>query len=73
MSKLSRVRFERLRRGIKQKDLARDANLNQAVVSLVESGRLTPTPRIRQAIAKVLGLPQERLFGADGRVLMLRR
>ena len=36
------VKVERLRRGWSQAELARQANMNQTSISLIESGRLVP-------------------------------
>jgi transcriptional regulator with XRE-family HTH domain len=50
---------ERHRRRLSQAKLARRAQLDQSIVSKVESGRLRPYPCQLRRLARALGIPRE--------------
>jgi transcriptional regulator with XRE-family HTH domain len=59
-----RFRAERLRRRIRQIDLAKIMGYAPVTVSAVERGRIQPWPEFRRRAARVLGLPERELFPA---------
>lgn len=59
---MTRLKFERVRRGLSQSALAHLAGVPQPAVSLAESGRLAPAPEELSALARVLGLPASALL-----------
>lgn len=52
-----RLRDARLLVGVTQEDLARDSNVSQAIVSMVERGERTLSPELAEKFAGSLGLP----------------
>jgi transcriptional regulator with XRE-family HTH domain len=74
-----RLREARRLRGLSQADVA-GANMSASYISLVESGRRTPSPEIAGVIADRLGVPLEELTAAceeigdqDGRLGLVSR
>ena len=61
-SALARVREER---GMKQKELAGLLGLSPTTLSSVENGWVAPWPRLRRDASRLLGCPEEALFGTD--------
>jgi len=61
------IRILRVARGLRQQELAVKAGLDPSYVSLLESGKRTPSSDALSAIAKALGSPLEvlHLLGAD--------
>ncbi|HKA12982.1 MAG TPA: helix-turn-helix transcriptional regulator, partial [Candidatus Dormibacteraeota bacterium] len=60
------VRFARLRRGMRQLDLAEAADVNRRTISLIERGFQDPSLSIQERIARALGLtPAQLLEAAD--------
>ena len=57
-----RLKFERTNRGISQLRLARAAALVQPAVSLIENGRLVPTPAELARLAAVFGVAPSELM-----------
>jgi len=55
------LRFERLVRGLTQRQLGESAGVSQSQISLCEEGRRTPTRRTRERLATGLGLSLARL------------
>jgi hypothetical protein len=51
--------YERLRRGWRISQLAALANTNNVYISLMERGRLTPTPDELERIGRALGIPPD--------------
>ena len=60
--RLTAVRLARLRRGYTQLLLARRAGVSATRVSLIECGHVRPQRRERVALARALGVSQEKLF-----------
>ena len=50
------IKKARQRRGIEQKDLARELNEKQSIISKVENGSMTPTIALAKKIERFLGL-----------------
>lgn len=50
---MKRLRFERLQRRLSQHHIARQARIPQPQISLIEIGRLRPTPEQLQRLAVV--------------------
>lgn len=47
-----RLQYERRRRGLSQESIAVVARLHQPVVSMIENGRLIPTPKQLERLAE---------------------
>ncbi len=45
-----------------QSELGRRVHVASSNISAIETGRVTAWPRLRKAIAKVLGVPEKNLF-----------
>lgn len=61
---MTRLEFERTRKGMSQGRLARLARFHQPLISQIERGRLLPTQAEAQRLAEALGLdvqPEELL------------
>jgi len=58
---LTPIRFERLRRGMLQWQLAKQAGIPESVMSRIETGRITATPEQLRKIALALDVELERL------------
>ena len=56
------LRFCRLNRGYTQTSVGHLANLSQTAISLIESGRLNPTPAELAALARVFGVSPPELL-----------
>ncbi|GIH95432.1 helix-turn-helix transcriptional regulator [Planobispora siamensis] len=66
MTSLSqRIQEERLYLGYDADDLAQAVGVTAAQVRSWEAGETEPTPEQAQQLCQVLGLPMERLHGAD--------
>jgi len=52
-----RIRFHRRRLGLKQRDVAARAGINQGFLSELERGRRNPSPATLRALAEAMGLP----------------
>ncbi len=61
----SRIKTLRLEQGLTQREVARQANMTEADVSRIESGRLRPYRGQARRIARALGVRVEDLFAAD--------
>jgi transcriptional regulator with XRE-family HTH domain len=57
-----RIRFERLLRGWSQTDVAHLAHVMQQEVSLIEQGRLIPTPNQLERLGRAFGIPPASLL-----------
>jgi transcriptional regulator with XRE-family HTH domain len=63
---ITKLKIERLRRGIRQWDLANRSGIDNTKLSLIETGQLMPSKEIKRAISKVLRIPVRVLFpGGD--------
>lgn len=58
-----RIRRRRKELGLTQIELAKAANVNQGYLSSIERGRANPTPRLVDALAVALDMPQGVLIG----------
>lgn len=58
---MRRCVFERTAKGYSQARLAKIAGISQSTISLIESGRLAPTAREREALANALGVSPDAL------------
>ena len=59
----ARIRRARREQGLTQTALAAAANVNQGYISAIERGNATPSPRMIDALAVALNLPQGVLIG----------
>lgn len=59
---MSQLRQLRLERGWSQRELARRANMPEAEVSRIETGRLRAYKGQARRIARAIGVPVEELF-----------
>jgi transcriptional regulator with XRE-family HTH domain len=57
-----RLKFRRIERGLSQKRLASLAKVSQPALSLIEAGRVNPTPLELSALGVALGCAPERLL-----------
>ncbi len=64
-----------LKEGLTQKELAKRANLSEAYISQILSGKKTPTITVAKRIAEVLNLPVSYFLdnGLDIRVMLRRK
>jgi len=60
--RITRLKMERLSRGLSGQALAQLAGVHPAEVSAVENRRALPRPGFRKAVAETLGTPPEKLF-----------
>jgi transcriptional regulator with XRE-family HTH domain len=65
MTRMVNLKFERMRRGWSQAELARRADMNPSTVGLIESGRFLPYESQLAKLTKALGLPE-----AEARTLL---
>jgi putative molybdopterin biosynthesis protein len=61
-----RIRSARIRQGITQAELAREAQLSRQALSAIETGRYQPSVQIALRLARALGDSVESLFGEAG-------
>jgi transcriptional regulator with XRE-family HTH domain len=59
---LLRLKFVRINLGLRQRDVAKKTGLPKPYIVNFESGRMNPRPAELQALAKVLGVPADRLL-----------
>jgi transcriptional regulator with XRE-family HTH domain len=52
-----RLKFERISRGLSQQGVTDLTQIPQPAVSLIETGRVVPTPEELQRLADVFGVP----------------
>jgi transcriptional regulator with XRE-family HTH domain len=64
ITKMSKLREERLKKNWKQLDLAYRSRISQAEISRIECGRLIPTQGQLQRLAKALGVRPDELAQA---------
>src|SRR5215475_7006597 len=64
----AKLRFARQARGYSQQQLAGVAGVSRQAVSAVESGQSDLSLRVALALAQVLGMTVEELFGAEGAI-----
>src|SRR5215472_19010911 len=64
----TRLRLARQARGFSQQQLAGMAGVSRQAVSAVEAGQSDPSLRVALALAQVLGMTVEQLFGAQSTV-----
>lgn len=57
------LKMERQRRGWTQTQLSMFTGIASPTISAIETERLRPGPTQRHKIARVFGLPEDRLFG----------
>lgn len=61
-----RLRLERKRRGVSQRQLAERVGLSPSLISQIETGRSKPSVSTLYAIVTELGISLDRLFSASG-------
>jgi transcriptional regulator with XRE-family HTH domain len=59
---ISKLKFVRLTKGIRAKDLARRVGVTPAYISLLERGNRTPSKEVKRRIAKALNFPMKALW-----------
>ena len=59
---LTQLKFERLKLGMRQWELANKVGIDGSRLSLIESGRLLPTEDVKEAICRVINKPVNALF-----------
>ncbi len=60
---ISGLRLERISRGIKQGDIARQTGIIQSFLCQMELGRIIPNHSERQRLAEALGVPLKKVNG----------
>ena len=65
IAKVSALRTARIVKGLSQAALARRLGMSQPRFSEIESGKVKPAPKMKDKIARILGLPREILFSDD--------
>ena len=63
MNKVKGVREER---GLTQVELARRIHIHPSNLSSIENGRVTPWPKAKRSLARVLKTPIAELFPSNG-------
>ncbi len=63
MRKLTKLKIAILREGLTQKELARRAQLDESVISLISNGKYIPDQIQRAKIATALNKNEAELFG----------
>ena len=66
MKKLTKLKIAILKEGLTQKELARRAQLDESVISLISNGKYIPDQIQRAKIAKALNKRETELFGGMG-------
>lgn len=61
---LTELKFERIKNGFTQKDVAERLGVKQAAVSAWEHGLSVPRPHTMQKIEDLYGVPKDQLFFA---------
>ncbi|RYZ90191.1 MAG: XRE family transcriptional regulator [Proteobacteria bacterium] len=61
----ARIKYFRERRGLTQAQLAKDCQLAQPTVSLIESSQLNPSMKVLKRISQTLDVHMARLFESD--------
>jgi transcriptional regulator with XRE-family HTH domain len=59
---MTRLKYERKARRLSQQALARDVQLNQPEISLIERGRMIPTAEQLSRLSVVLNVPASELL-----------
>jgi len=62
----NRVKVGRAERDLSQEELARAAGVSRQTISSIETGQYTPSALLAFRIARVLGMPIDRLFWLEG-------
>lgn len=62
----SKLRQERIKRGLTVAELARRTGLHPTTIFELEAGRRWPWPKYRRLLSREIGVPPEDLFGGDG-------
>jgi putative molybdopterin biosynthesis protein len=62
----NRLRFARMRKGMSQAELARDAEVSRQSLSALEGGKYQPSVQFAIRLARALGESVESLFGESG-------
>lgn len=60
------IKEYRKRRGLTQKELAREINLSRSYLGDIEGDRYNPSVKTLRAIADVLQIPANKMFGEGG-------
>ena len=60
------LRHHREAVNMSQSELGRRVRVASSNISAIEAGRVTAWPRLRKAIARVLGVPEKELFPENG-------
>jgi len=63
---MNKVREVREEKGISQTELSRRTRIGSPNLSAIEHGKLTPWPKARRALARVLKTPMAELFPSNG-------
>ena len=59
---VSKMKIERITRGITQYDIEQKTGIRQNVVSLIERGYKEPSTEEVKAIARAIGVPEDSIF-----------
>jgi transcriptional regulator with XRE-family HTH domain len=59
---VTHLKFERMNRGLRQRDLARKSGVSRHNLSQMENGRLVPTADELARLSSVLGIPADVLM-----------
>lgn len=60
---MNRLKLKRMIVGLTQLELARRADLSEQQITKIETGRVVPPQRIRQALAQALRTSEDEIFG----------
>ena len=66
MRKMTKLKKLILQQGLYQKEVAKRAGLDPAILSLIANGRLIPTEMQRAKIATALNTSAEKIFEKEG-------
>ncbi|WP_434074876.1 helix-turn-helix domain-containing protein [Moorella naiadis (nom. illeg.)] len=67
VKKMSRLRDERRRRGWSQFELSKRSNIHPIEIGRIERGIVKPFPGWRKRLSEALGVPENELFGEEGK------
>jgi len=59
------LRIERLKKGLKQYELAKKAGVASCVLSQIETGKFNASPEMLKSLAKALGVSVKRIKGGE--------
>jgi transcriptional regulator with XRE-family HTH domain len=64
----TRLKIERVRKGLSQEELANQVFISRATLSRIENGNSDADPEVKKRLAEILQISENDLFGDDATV-----